>query len=185
MKKISRYKKYIIAGLVIFAAYLSFLYIKWGIVEAFKHYPTFDEGEILTLVSNFARYGKYEMQFNYHNYPKLFNPFMSIGPPFIIILATIFKLLGYHYYIVGLVIFFLVSVPLIISLVYLLNSLIVKKLNIFNKIILCIFFFLFLITNRLFYVSITGGSFTHGPVGEPFSLLSIILSSIFLFKGIR
>lgn len=185
IKKIINIKTLFIVFLLLFTSYIFFLYIKWGIVEAFKHYPSFDEGEILTLVSNFARYGKYEMQFNYYSYPKLFNPFMSIGPPFIMILATIFKFLGYHYYIVGLVIFFLVSVPLIISLVYLLNSLIIRKLDILNKIIISIFFLLFLITNRLFYVSITGGSFTHGPVGEPFSLFSIILSSLFLLSGIK
>lgn len=186
MKKLVNVQILITGLLIVVIAYIFFLFVKWGVVESFRHYPTFDEGEILVLVSNFGRYGRYEMQFDYHNYPNLFNPFMSIGSPLIMLLAALVKFFGYHFYIVSLIIFFLVSIPLIFSLIFLLNSLFVQKLSNFNRLIMSSLFFVFLITNRLFYASPpTGGSFTHGPLGEPFSLLSIILSSIFLLYGFR
>lgn len=155
-------------------------------VESFKHYPSFDEGEVLSLAGNFARYGKYQMQFFYHDTPNLFNPGMSIGPPFIMLLALLVKTFGYHFYVVNLGIFFLVSIPLIFLLLFLLNILLPKKISGLTKLLALLVFYVFLVTNRLFYSSPpTGGSFTHGPIGEPFSLLSILMSNMMLFFALK
>lgn len=172
--------------LLILSVYFLSLYIKWGVVEAFKYYPSWDESVILTLIGNFARFGEYETQFGFYNSPKNFDPFMSIGPPYIFILSFFTKVFGYHFYIIGLIVFFLVSVPLIIFSIILINSFFTNKFTRLNKIIINLLFLLFLVTNRLFYASPpTGGSFTHGPLGEPFSLMSILLACIFLLYGIK
>ncbi len=160
-------------------------YIRWGIVESFRHYPSFDEAGVLAIASNFARYGKYETVFSYHDAPRVFNPFTSTGPTIILPLSLLFKIFGYHYYLSNLFIFFTINLPLI-GIALLLFWRIIGKKPIVEKMFLSLLLLLLFLTNRLFYASPpTGGSFTHGALGEPCALLLIFTSSLLLLKGIE
>lgn len=165
--------------------YICFKYIKWGYIESFFHYPSFDEAGLLSIVRNLLEYGKYELQFNYYSVPKLFNPFISNGPPQVLLIGLAVKLFGFHYYVSNLFAFFFVNVPIIIF--FLLDlSILTKKSSWLHKIIIVSGTFIYLITDRLFYSSPpTGGSFTHGALGEPFALLFILISIFFEHKAVQ